>query len=53
MLKFEIEFFSGYRDALDQIVSDKHIVCPGIQMLQQFANNPNLKGNNKNSTTLF
>jgi len=35
--------FSAYRDAIDQIIGDKHIVCPGIEMLQNFANKKNVK----------
>lgn len=34
---------AGYRDAIDQIIGDKHIVCPGIEMLQTFAAKPQLK----------
>ena len=33
----------AYRDAIDQIIGDKHIVCPGIEMLQNFANKKNVK----------
>ena len=35
----------AYRDAIDQIIGDKHIVCPGIEMLQNFANKKNVKSN--------
>ena len=40
--RFELPVLA-YRDAIDQIIGDKHIVCPGIEMLQNFANKKNVK----------
>lgn len=43
----------AYRDAIDQIIGDKHIVCPGIETLQNSAHKKTTKSKAFGTGTRF